>query len=174
MEVVLDLHLEWVVSQEVMAWDMALLMALHMASPTMVLVLMASLKDMVNNLLSMANSPLPMVNNLRLLTPHRVMAKLSSSNLLVISLLSLLIPSNLHTPNLLTPNLPTHSNLLTPSHLPMVNSLSTLKVVQLDLLGGSALSPVLKAQDCSWIFIVHLQVDINLCTTTSTGINLMP
>merc|ERR1712029_654971 len=63
MEVVLDLHLEWVVSQEVMAWDMALLMALHMASLTMVLVLMASLKDMVNNLLPMANSPLSMVNN---------------------------------------------------------------------------------------------------------------
>merc|ERR1719391_1786078 len=126
MEVVLDLHLEWVVSQEVMAWDMAL----PMASPTMDLVPMASLKDMVNNLLPMANSPLPMVNNLRLLTPHRVMAKLSSSSsLLVISLLNLLIPSNL-----LTPNLPTHSSLR------MVNSLSTLKVVQLDLLGGSALS----------------------------------
>merc|ERR1719300_1473928 len=107
MEVVLDLHLEWVVSQEGMAWDMAL----PMASPTMILVPMASP-------LPMANSPLPMVNNLRLLTPHRVMAKLSSSsNLLVISLLNLLIPSN----------------------LPMVNSLSTLKVVQLDLLGGSAL-----------------------------------
>merc|ERR1719391_1976946 len=137
MEVVLDLHLEWVVSQEVMAWDMALLMA----SPTMVLVPMASLKDMVNNLLPMANSPLLMVNNLRLLTPHRVMAKLSSSNLLVISLLNLLIPSNLHTPNLLThSSQPTHSHLLTPSHLLMVNSLSTLKVVQLDLLGGSALS----------------------------------
>merc|ERR1719391_265780 len=130
---------------------------------------------MVNNLLPMANSHLPMVNNLRLLTPHRVMAKLSSSNLLVISRLNLLIPSNLHTHNLLThSSQPTHSHLLTPSHLPMVNSLSTLKVVQLDLLGGSALSPVLKAQDCSWIFIVHLQVDINLCTTTSTGINLMP
>merc|ERR1712130_968295 len=111
-----------------------------------VLVPMASLKDMANNPLPMANSPLPMVNNLRLLTPHRVMAKLSSSNLLVISLLNLLIPSNLHTHNLLTPNLPTHSHLLTPSHLPMVNSLSTLEVVQLDLLGGSALSPVLKAR----------------------------
>merc|ERR1719175_382183 len=100
MEVVLDLHLECVVSQEVMAWDMAL----HLASPTMVLVPMASLKDMVN-LLPMANSPLPMVNNLRLLTPHRVLAKLSSSNLLAISLLTLLIPSNLHT----------HSTLLTPN-----------------------------------------------------------
>merc|ERR1719175_74795 len=52
---------------------------------------------------------------------------------------------------------PAHSHLLTPSHLPMVNSLSTLKVVELDLLGGSALSPVLKAQDCSWIFIVHFK-----------------
>merc|ERR1719342_78077 len=103
-------------------------MALHMASLTMVLVPMASLKDMVNN-------PLPMVNNLRLLTPHRLMAKLSSSNLLVISLLNLLIPSNL-----LTPNLPTHSSQPTPSHLRMVSSLSTLKVVQLDLLGGSILS----------------------------------
>merc|ERR1719300_2132792 len=113
---------------------------------------MASLKDMVN-LLPMANSPLLMVNNLRLLTPHRVMAKLSSSSLLVISLLNLLIPSNLHTHS----SQPTHSHLLTPSHLPMVNSLSTLKVVQLDLLGGSALSPVLKAQDCSWISIVHLK-----------------
>merc|ERR1719447_2332641 len=146
-----------------MAWDMALPMALHLASPTMVLVPMSSLKDMVNNPLPMANSLLPMVNNLRLLTPHRVMAKLSSSNLLVISLLNLLIPSNLHTHNLLTPNLPTHSSqpthshLLTPSHLPMVNSLSTLKVVQLDLLGGSALSPVLKAQDFSWILFVHFK-----------------
>merc|ERR1719391_346318 len=102
---------------------------------------MASLKDMVNNPLHMANSPLPMVNNLRQLTPHRLMAKLSSSNLLVISLLNLLIPSHL----------------LTPSHLRMVDSLSTLKVVQLDLLGGSALSPVLKAQDFSWIFIVHFK-----------------
>merc|ERR1719348_264394 len=143
----------------------------------MVLVPMASLKDIVNNLLPMANSPLPMansplpmansplpmVNNLRLLTPHRVMAKLISSNLLVISLLNLLIPSSQ----------PTHSHLLTPSHLPMVNSLSTLKVVQLDLLGGSALSPVLKAQYCSWILIVHLQVDINLCITASTGIYRM-
>merc|ERR1719342_1851136 len=108
----------------------------------MVLVPMASLKDMVN-------SPLPMVNNLRLLIPHRVMVKLSSSNLLVISLLNLLIPSNLHTHNLPThSSQPTHSHLLTPSHLPMVNSLSTLKVVQLDLLGGSALSLVPKAQDC--------------------------
>merc|ERR1719312_1071199 len=154
MGVVLELHLEWVVSQEVMAWDMAL----HLAFPTMVLVPMASLKDMVNNLLPMANSPLPSVNNLRLLTPHRVMAKLSSSNLLVISLLNLLIPSNLLTPNLPThSSQPTHSHLLTPSHLPMVNSLSTLKVVQLDLLGGSALSPVLKAPDCTWIFIVHFK-----------------
>ena len=85
----------------------------------------------------------------------RVMAKLSSSNLLVISLLNLLIPSNLHTPNLPThSSQPTHSHLLTPSHLPMVNSLSTLKVVQLDLLGGSALS---QAQDFSWIFIVHFK-----------------
>merc|ERR1719342_1291793 len=129
-----------------------------MASPTMVLVPMvlvpmASLKDMVNNLQPMANSPLPMVNNLRLLTPHRVMAKLSSSNLLVISLLNLLIPSNLHTHS----SQPTPSHLLTPSHLPMVNSLSILKVVQLDLLGGSALSPALKAQDCTWIFIVHFK-----------------
>merc|ERR1719447_1098619 len=130
---------------------MALPMALHMASPTTVLVPMASLKDMVNNIL-------PMANNLHLLTQHRVMAKLSSSNLLVISLLNLLIPSNLHTPNLPThSSQPTHSHLLTPSHLPMVNSLSTLKVVQLDLLGGSALSPVLKAQDFSWIFIVHFK-----------------
>merc|ERR1719391_1757394 len=154
MEVVLDLHLECVVSQEVLAWDMALLMALHMASPTMVLVPMASLKDMVN-LLPMANSPLPMVNNLRLLTPHRVMVKLSSSNLLVISLLNLLIPSNLLTHNLPThSSQPTHSHLLTPSHLRMVNSLSTLKLVQLDLLGGSALS---QAQDFSWIFIVHFK-----------------
>merc|ERR1719312_743426 len=110
MGVVLDLHLEWVVSQEVMAWDIAL----PMASPTMVFVPMASLKDMVNNLL-------PMANNLHLLTPHRVIAKLSSSNLLVISLLNLLILNSLHTPRLLTPNLPTHSNQPTHSHLPMVN-----------------------------------------------------
>merc|ERR1719378_639025 len=130
---------------------MTLPMALPMASPTMVLVPMASLKDMANNPLPMANSPLPMVNNLRLLTPLRVMAKLSSSNLLVISLLNLFIPSNLHTPRLLThSNQPTHGRLLTPSHLPMVNSLSTLKVVQLDLLGGSASSSVPKAQDLPW------------------------
>merc|ERR1719447_2088515 len=143
-----------------MAWDMALPMALHLASPTMVLVPMSSLKDMVNNPLPMANSLLPMVNNLRLLTPHRVMAKLSSSNLLVISLSNLLIPSNLHTPKLLTPNLPTQSHLLTPSHLPMVNSLSTLKVVQLDLLDGSALSPVLSTRLFMDIYCA-LQVDKN-------------
>merc|ERR1719300_598844 len=112
-------------------------MALHMASLTMVLVPMASLRDMVNSLKDM-------VNNLLLLTPHRVMAKLSSSNLLVISLLNLLTLSSQ----------PTHSHLHTPSHLRMVNSLSTLKVVQLDLLGGSALS---QAQDFSWILIVHFK-----------------
>merc|ERR1712130_65305 len=99
-----------------------------------VLVPMASLKDMANNPLPMANSPL-----------------------LVISLLNLFIPSNLHTPNLLThSSQPTHSHLLTPSHLLMVNSLSTLKVVQLDLLGGSALSPVLKAPRF-FVDIVHFK-----------------
>merc|ERR1719209_2403329 len=125
-----------------------------MASQTMVLVLMASLKDLVNNLL-------PLVNNLCLLTPHSAMAKFcSSSNLLVISLFnSLLLSSNLLTPSLLTHNLltqnkPTHSSLLTPSHLLMVSSLPILKVRQLDLLGGSASSLELKAKDCSWILIV--------------------
>ena len=81
-----------------------------------------------------------------------VMAKFcSSSNLLAISLFnSLLLSSNLLTPSLLTNNLPTCSSqpthsLLTPSHLPMVSSLPILKVLQLDLLGGSASSPELKA-----------------------------
>merc|ERR1719239_754541 len=58
---------------------MALLMALHMASPTMALAPMASLKGM-------ASSPLPMVNNLQLLILLRVMDKHILSNLLDISL----------------------------------------------------------------------------------------
>merc|ERR1712212_1176545 len=110
---------------------------------------MASLKVLVNNLL-------PLVNNLRPLTPPSAMAKFcSSSNLLAISLFnSLLLSSSLLTHNLLTHNKPTHSSLLTPSHLLMVSSLPILKVLQLDLLGGSASSPELKAKDCSWILIV--------------------
>merc|ERR1719370_481810 len=114
-----------------MVLPMALHMALHTASPTMVLVLMASLK--------------PLVNNLRLLTPPSAMAKFcsSSSNLLVISLFNSLLLSS----NLLTHNKPTHSSLLIPSHLLMVSSLPILKVLQLDLLGGSASSPELKAKD---------------------------
>merc|ERR1719239_265599 len=86
-----------------------------MASPTMALAPMASLKVMASNLMPMVNNPLPMVNNLQLLILLRVMDKHILSNLLEISL---------------------PSSLLTPSHLRMVNtlpipsSLSILKVLQ--------------------------------------------
>merc|ERR1712181_218038 len=120
LEVVLVPHTAWVASQELMAWAMGLLTALLMASQTMALVPMASIKDMASSLLLMASSHLLMVNNLlQLPTPLR-------SNLLDIS----------HPNSLLTPsNLPTHS------HLPMVNSLPMVKVLQPGLnrhLRGSA------------------------------------
>merc|ERR1712212_1319971 len=146
MEVVSVLHMGWVASQELMAWAMALLMALHMA-----LAPMASLKVMASNLL-------PMVNNLQLLILLRVMDKHSLSNLLDISLLnSLLTPNNQHIPS----SLPILSQLTLnsqpiPSHLPMVNnlpipsSLSILKVLQLDLSRhGSASSSLLETSPLS-------------------------
>lgn len=153
LEVVLALHMGWVATQGLMAWVMALLMALHMASQIMAPDPMASLKDM-------ASSPLLMVNNLLLLlTPLRVMVK-HSSNLLDISHLnSLLTLSNLPIPNSQPTNLPTNnqptlSSQPTHSHLHMVNNLPTLssqsilKVLQLDLNRrprGSVSSSVLKA-----------------------------
>jgi len=157
LEVVSVLHMGWVGSQELMAWVMALLMALHMASQTMALAPMASLKVMASNL-PMASSPLPMVNNLQLLILLRVMGKHSLSNLLDISLLnSLLTHSNLHIPS----SLPILSQLTLnsqpiPSHLRMVNnlpipsSLSILKVLQLDLSRhGSASSSLLETSPLS-------------------------
>merc|ERR1719209_1230750 len=94
LEVVSVLHMGWVGSQELMAWVMALLMALHMASRTMTLAPMASLKVMASNLMPMASSLL------QLLILPRVMDKHSLSNLLDISLLnSLLTHSNLHIPS---------------------------------------------------------------------------
>jgi len=157
LEVVSVLHMGWVGSQELMAWAMALLMALHMASQTMALAPMASLKVMASNL-PMASSPLPMVNNLQLLILLRVMDKHSLSNLLDISLLnSLLTHSNLHIPS----SLPILSQLTLnsqpiPSHLRMVNnlpipsSLSILKVLQLDLSRhGSASSSLLETSPLS-------------------------
>merc|ERR1719209_1121575 len=98
LEVVSVLHMGWVGSQELMAWVMALLMALHMASRTMALAPMASL---------------------------RVMDKHSLSNLLDISLLnSLLTHSNLHIPSSLhiLSQLTLNSQPI-PSHLRMVNNL---------------------------------------------------
>merc|ERR1719397_446568 len=105
-----------------------------MASRTMALAPMASLKVMASNLM-------PMVNNLQLLILLRVMDKHSLSNLLDISLLNSLL---------------THSSLHIPSHLPMVNtlpipsSLSILKVLQLDLnRHGSASSSLLETSPLS-------------------------
>merc|ERR1719397_2001895 len=123
-----------------------------MASRTMALAPMASLKVMASNLLPMASSPLPMVNNLQLLILLRVMDKHSLSNLLDISLLnSLHIPSSLHILSQLTLN-----SQPIPSHLPMVNnllipsSLSILKVLQLDLSRhGSASSSLLETSPLS-------------------------
>jgi len=151
LEVVSVLHMGWVGSQELMAWAMALLMALHMASQTMALAPMASLKVMASNLLLM-------VNNMQLLILLRVMDKHSLSNLLDISLLnSLLTHSNLHIPS----SLPILSQLTLnsqpiPSHLRMVNnlpipsSLSILKVLQLDLSRhGSASSSLLETSPLS-------------------------
>merc|ERR1719397_2513060 len=83
-----------------------------MASRTMALAPMASLK-------AMASSLLHMVNNLQLLILLRVMDKHSLSNLLDISLLnSLLTHSSLHILSQLTLN-----SQPIPSHLPMVNNL---------------------------------------------------
>merc|ERR1719209_975273 len=82
LEVVSVLHMGWVGSQELMAWVMALLMALHMASRTMALAPMASLKVMASNLMPMASSLLHMVILLRVMDKH------SLSNLLDISLLN--------------------------------------------------------------------------------------
>ena len=62
---VLALHMGWVATQGLMAWVMALLMALHMASQIMAPDPMASLKDMASSLLLMVN------NLLQLLTPLR-------------------------------------------------------------------------------------------------------
>merc|ERR1719489_674297 len=114
---------------------MALPMALLMASQTMALVSMASLKVM-------ASSHLLMVNNLlQLLTPLRNLLATSHLN-------SLLTPSSLPI-NLPTLNLPTLSSQPTHSHLHMVNSLPILKeVLQLGLnrrLRGSTSSSLLKA-----------------------------
>merc|ERR1712212_965621 len=116
------LHMGWVGSQELMAWVMALLMALHMASRTMALAPMASLKVMASNLLLM-------VNNMQLLILLRVVDKHSLSNLLDISLLNSLL---------------THTNLHIPSSLPI------LKVLQLDLSRhGSASSSLLETSPLS-------------------------
>jgi len=147
LEVVLALHMGWVATQGLMAWVMALLMALHMASQIMAPDPMASLKDMASSLLLMVN------NLLQLLTPLRVMVK-HSSNLLDISHLnSLLTLSNLPIPNsqptnLPTNNQPTHSHLHMVNNLPTLSSQSILKVLQLDLNRrprGSVSSSVLKA-----------------------------
>merc|ERR1719341_719225 len=89
-----------------MALLMALHMALHMASQIMAPDPMASLKDMASSLLLMVN------NLLQLLTPLRVMVK-HSSNLLDISLNSLLTLSNLPIPNSQPTNLPTNNQ---PTH----------------------------------------------------------
>merc|ERR1719239_1942173 len=122
-----------------MAWAMALLMALHMASPTMALAPMASL-------LPMASSPLPMVNNLQLLILLRVMDKHILSNLLDIGLpSSLLTHSNLHIPS----SLPILSQ-LTLNSQPIPSHLSILKVLQLDLnRHGSASSSLLETSPLS-------------------------
>merc|ERR1719370_2658060 len=113
LEVVSVLHMGWVGSQELMAWVMALLMALHMASRTMALAPMASLKVMASNLMPMASSLLHMVNNLQLLILLRVMDKHSLSNPLDISLLN-----SLHILSQLTLD-----SQPIPSPLPMVNNL---------------------------------------------------
>merc|ERR1711970_1118680 len=126
LEVVLALHMGWVATQGLMAWVMALLMALHMASQIMAPDPMASLKDMASSLLLMVN------NLLQLLTPLRVMVK-HSSNLLDISHLNSLL-TNLPTNN--QPPLssqPTHSHLHMVNNLPTLSSQSFLKVLQLDL-----------------------------------------
>merc|ERR1719239_1700412 len=120
-------------------------MALHMASQTMALAPMASLKVMASNL-PMASSPLPMVNNLQLLILLRVMGKHSLSNLLDISLLnSLLTHSNLHIPSSL------HIlSQLTLNSQPIPSNLSILKVLQLDLSRhGSASSSLLETSPLS-------------------------
>merc|ERR1712192_377452 len=140
LEVVMVPHIAWVVSQGLMAWASAPLMALHMASRTMALVPMASPKVMASSLLLMASSHLLMVKNLlQLPTPLRVMVK--HSNLLVIS----------HLNNLLTlDSQPTLNHLLMVNHLPILNILSILKVLQLGLNRhphGSASSSVLKASN---------------------------
>merc|ERR1712192_196286 len=64
LEVVLVPLMAWVASQGPMAWVMALLTALLMASQTMALVPMASIKAMASSHLLMASSHLLMVNNL--------------------------------------------------------------------------------------------------------------
>merc|ERR1719341_3133249 len=121
-------------------------MALHMASPTMALAPMASLKVMASNLLPMASSPLPMVNNLQLLILLRVMDKHILSNLLDISL-----PSSLLTHRQLTLNsqpIPSHLRMV--NNLPIPSSLSILKVLQLDLSRhGSASSSLLETSPLS-------------------------
>merc|ERR1712181_145334 len=150
LEVVMVPHIAWVVSQGLMAWASAPLMALHMASRTMALVPMASPKVMASSLLLMASSHLLMVKNLlQLLTPLRVMVK--HSNLLVISHLNSLL--TLDSQPITQPTLnsqPTHSHLLMVNHLPILNILSILKVLQLGLNRhphGSASSSVLKASN---------------------------
>merc|ERR1719341_894436 len=117
---------------------MALLMALHMASPTMALAPMASLKVMVSNL--------------QLLILLRVMDKHILSNLLDISLpSSLLTHSSLHILSQLTLNSqPIASHLRMVNNLPIPSSLSILKVLQLDLSRhGSASSSLLETSPLS-------------------------
>merc|ERR1712055_11360 len=140
LEVVSVLHMGWVGSQELMAWVMALLMALHMASRTMALAPMASLKVMASNLMLMASSLL------QLLILLRVMDKHSLGNLLDICLLnSLLTHSNLHIPSSL------HIlSQLTLNSQPIPSSLPIPKVLQLDLnRHGSASSSLLETSHLS-------------------------
>merc|ERR1711936_37623 len=114
MGVALGLHMAWA-------------MVLRMASATMVLALMVSLKDMANSPLPMASSLLSMDNSLpsmansllHLLIRQRLMGKHSSSNLQDISRLhSQLTPSKLPTPN---SKLISHQ--LMPSSLPILQHL---------------------------------------------------
>merc|ERR1719233_908198 len=130
---------------------MALLMVLHMASQTMALAPMVSLKVMASSLLHM-------VNNMQLLILLRVMDKHSLSNLLDISLLnSLLTHSNLHIPSslhilsqLTLNSQPIPSHLRMVNNLPIPSSLSILKVLQLDLSRhGSASSSLLETSPLS-------------------------